>query len=145
MNAKVEFDFAKLTKADQKSYLLMTGYEKNQFEKTWSQIETQKLRLAQQKQAAKEREAREKTCLAERERKTRTRRLIQRGAILESYIRNPMDFSNDEIKEIVAKTMNTDYMRSYVEKVRARHSGAETEEPAGTPWMPENEGQVTQA
>ncbi len=37
----------------------------------------------------------------QKERKARTRRLIERGAILESYFDNPKLISNDEIKDIL--------------------------------------------
>ena len=45
------------------------------------------------------------------ERNARTRRLIERGAILESLIVKPETLSNEEIKVFLEKTITTDYAR----------------------------------
>ena len=115
------FDIGRLNKKDQTVYEAMTDAEKASFEKTWILLEEQKLRLSQKKNAAKERASREKKALAVKERKERTHRLIDRGAILEANIKDPIDFSNDEIKEIVEHTMQTQFMRGFIEEVRNRH------------------------
>ena len=47
-------------------------------------------------------------------RKARTRRLIQRGAILEQYLDNAEDLTNEEIEGIVKYAFNTPYVRDYV-------------------------------
>ena len=47
-----------------------------------------------------------------RARKLRTKRLIERGAILEHY-------TNDEVQEIVRYALNTPYVREYIRKLRA--------------------------
>ncbi len=117
----VVFDVEKLNKTDRKIYDAMTDTERQAFERTWIQIETQKIRLMQQKNASKERANRERRALAEKERKERTHRLIERGAILEAYISESLDFSNEEIKQILKKTLTTEYSRKYIETVRASH------------------------
>ncbi len=119
---KILFDINKLNKSDRKVYDAMTDSEKKSFETTWVLLEEQKARLAQKKNASKERAAREKKALADKERKERNHRLIERGAILEANIKDPLDFSNDEIKEIVEKTFQSDYMRKFIEGVRSRHT-----------------------
>ena len=47
-------------------------------------------------------------------RKARTRRLIERGAILEQYLDNAEDLTNEEIEGIVKYAFNTPYVRDYV-------------------------------
>ena len=115
------FDIEKLNKKDRAVYNAMTDAEKTSFEKTWTLLEEQKLRLTQKMNASRERAAREKKTLAVKERKERAHRLIERGAILEANIKEPLDFSNDEIKEIIEKTFQSDYMKKFIEGVRARH------------------------
>lgn len=117
----IQFDYSKLNKTDKKIYDAMNDSEKEKYESTWIQIETLKVKQTQQINASKERATREKKALAEKERKERNHRLIERGAILESFIENPTDFTNNEIKEIMEKTMTTDFMIRYIEEVRIRH------------------------
>ena len=123
---KIVFDYSKLNKTDKKIYDAMNDSEKEKYESTWIQIETLKVKQNQQKNASKERAAREKKALAEKERKERNHRLIERGAILESFIANPTDFTNEEIKEMMEKTMTTDFMKRFIEEIRSRHNQAET-------------------
>lgn len=52
------------------------------------------------------------------ERKQRTRRLIQRGAILESCIFNATDFTNEQIQELLTDIFSADETRAKVEKLR---------------------------
>ena len=123
---KIVFDYSKLNKTDKKIYDAMNDSEKERYESTWVQIETLKVKQNQQKNASKERAAREKKALAEKERKERNHRLIERGAILESFIDNPTDFTNEEIREMMEKTMTTDFMKRYIEEIRNRHNQKET-------------------
>ncbi|MGF3114317.1 DUF3847 domain-containing protein [Facklamia sp. P12937] len=51
----------------------------------------------------KNQEKKTKRQISQRERKKRTKRLIERGAILESYIEKAEEKSNDEIIEILDK------------------------------------------
>ena len=53
-----------------------------------------------------------------RARKLRTKRLIERGAILEQYIEDAEHYTNDEMQEIVKYTLNTPYAREYIRKLR---------------------------
>lgn len=54
-----------------------------------------------------------------RARKLRTKRLIERGAILEQYIEDAEHYTNDEVREIVKYALNTPYAREYIRKLRA--------------------------
>ena len=55
----------------------------------------------------------------EAKRKARTRRLIQRGAILEELIPEAETFLNEEIQEIVKYALNTPYVKEYLRKFQA--------------------------
>lgn len=54
------------------------------------------------------------------ERKKRTRRLIERGAILESVIGNATDFSNEQIQALLIEVFSSEFARSAVEKLRGQ-------------------------
>lgn len=71
--------------------------------------------IDQLKNRKKEVLAQEKT----RARKLRTKRLIERGAILEQYIEDAEHYTNDEVQEIVKYALNTPYVREYIRKLRA--------------------------
>ncbi len=100
---QILFDKEKLNKDDRKVFDLMTDSEREVFEKLWVSIETQKLKLFQRKNAAKERDRRERTVLAEKQRKERTRRLIERGAMLETFLEEPECLSNEQVMEILKR------------------------------------------
>lgn len=100
---QINFDYEKLNKDDKKIYDAMTEAERQAFEKTWIMIETQKAKLVQQKNKSKERNRREQKVLADKSRKERTHRLIERGAILESFLRDPEKMSNDQVKALLEK------------------------------------------
>lgn len=51
-------------------------------------------------------------------RKERTRRLIQRGAILEQYLMEPEKLTNEQISEIVKYAFNTPYVREYMKEIK---------------------------
>lgn len=51
-------------------------------------------------------------------RKERTRRLIQRGAILEQYLIEPENLTNEEVGEIVKYAFNTHYVKEYMKSFR---------------------------
>ncbi len=76
------------------------------------QLENQKKKLLQEQK--------------EQERKARTKRLIERGAILESLIPEAPAFTNDQIKAFLETTIRTDYAR----KALANLGGAQGEPPA---------------
>ena len=54
-----------------------------------------------------------------RARKLSTKRLIERGVILEQYIEDAEHYTNDEVQEIVRYALNTPYAREYIRKLRA--------------------------
>jgi len=64
------------------------------------QLENQKRRLIQAQK--------------EHERKTRTKRLIERGALLESLIPDASTLSNDQIKTILVRAFRTDNARQNI-------------------------------
>lgn len=54
------------------------------------------------------------------ERKKRTRRLIERGAILENVIGNAEDFTNEQIQVLLIEVFSSEFARSAVEKMRGQ-------------------------
>ena len=52
------------------------------------------------------------------ERKKRTKRLIERGAILESVIGNADDFSNEQLQTLLIEIFSTESVRAKVENFR---------------------------
>ena len=54
------------------------------------------------------------------ERKKRTKRLIERGAILESVIGNATDFTNEQIQALLIEVFSSEIARSAVEKLRGQ-------------------------
>lgn len=50
------------------------------------------------------------------ERKARTKRLIERGAILESLIPSSDTLSNDDVKQILSYALETPYVKEYLRK-----------------------------
>ncbi len=63
------------------------------------------------------------------ERKKRTKRLIERGAILESVIGNATDFSNEQIQTLLIEIFSVDFVREKAEKLR------QSTEDAGNPLV----------
>ena len=52
------------------------------------------------------------------ERKKRTKRLIERGAILESVLGNTEDFSNEQIQSLLIEIFSSESVRAKVEYLR---------------------------
>ena len=50
----------------------------------------------------------------QQERSDRTRRLIQRGAILESFVPNAVHFSNEQIKTLLEYALGTDTAKEII-------------------------------
>jgi multidrug resistance efflux pump len=65
----------------------------------------------------------------EQERKARTRRLIERGAILESMIDGADTLTNDEVKAFLAKTVGTGHAREILREMTGRSAGMGTSKP----------------
>lgn len=55
------------------------------------------------------------------ERKKRTRRLIERGAILENIIGNAADFTNEQIQSILTEVFSNTETRAKVEQMREQN------------------------
>lgn len=53
------------------------------------------------------------------ERKKRTKRLIERGAILESVIGNAEDFSNEQLQTLLIEIFSSESVRAKVEYLRS--------------------------
>lgn len=77
----------------------------------------------------------------EADRKARTKRLIERGAILESLINSTgisaADFTNDQIKSFLEKTVQTDYARKILDGFSAQSGDTITEKSA---WKVKSSG-----
>lgn len=52
------------------------------------------------------------------ERKKRTKRLIERGAILESVIGNAYDFSNEQLQALLIEILSSESVRAKIERFR---------------------------
>ena len=55
---------------------------------------------------------------SEEKRKQRTKRLIERGAILESVIGNAEDFSNEQIQSLLIEILSSESARAKVKNLR---------------------------
>jgi hypothetical protein len=91
----------------------MTDYEKRAFERTWILIETNKVKLEQEKRRAMERDRRVRKDLSEKARKQRTHRLIERGAITEKFL--PESFANDDLMNIFKEIFALEEVKSIVD------------------------------
>ena len=94
------------------------------------QLENQKKRLIQEQN--------------EQERKARTRRLIERGAILESQIDGADVLTNDQIKIFLEKTIQTEFARRILTGLKGQNGYAAPAKPVpaeqgGNGAMPRNE------
>ena len=79
------------------------------------QIEETKLQIAQYKNREKQLMQREK----QEERKLRTRRLIERGAIIESIFSETASLTNEQFKVFLERTINKDFARKVLENLIA--------------------------
>ncbi len=68
----------------------------------------------------------------EQERKDRTRRLIERGAILESLIDGAETFTNEQIKLFLEKTIRTEYGKKALALIAAQDGNTTPQKPADT-------------
>lgn len=73
----------------------------------------------------------------EADRKARTKRLIERGAILESLISDADKFTNDQIKIFLEKTVATDYARKILDGFTTQKNGTAVEK---APWEVRSSG-----
>jgi len=83
------------------------------------QLENERKRLMQQKK--------------EQERKDRTKRLIERGAILESLIPGAATFSNEQIKAFLEKTVGSDSARKILADMAPQGGTVDASMPLGPP------------
>ena len=85
------------------------------------QLENERKRLMQQQKEA--------------DRKTRTKRLIERGAILESLIPGADKFNNDQIKAFLEKTVTTENACKILDSMTQQCGETAA---AATPWAARN-------
>jgi len=69
----------------------------------------------------------------EQERKDRTKRLIERGAILESIIPDASAFSNEQIKAFLEKTVGSDSARKILAGIASQGDVLDAAQPSGPP------------
>ena len=101
----IRFDVEQLNVRDREVYDAMNEQEKLDYQKIWSQIEEQKRKLRQLSNASKSRIRREFYSNSRKERKERAHRLIERGAILESYIDGAASMKNEDVKKLLQKAL----------------------------------------
>ena len=63
----------------------------------------------------------------EADRKARTKRLIERGAILESLVPNADNFTNEQIKAFLEKTVTSDFAKRILDEITAQKKESTTE------------------
>ena len=59
----------------------------------------------------------------EDERKARTRRLIQRGALLESFISDPAEYTVEQIKTFLKEILDTEFARKALRRIKHPQRG----------------------
>jgi len=69
----------------------------------------------------------------EQERKDRTKRLIERGAILESLVPGAATFSNEQIKAFLEKTVGSDSARKILAGMAPQGDVLDASMPSGPP------------
>ena len=69
----------------------------------------------------------------EQERKDRTKRLIERGAILESLVPDAAAFSNEQIKTFLEKTVESDSARKILAGMAPQGGAVDASQPSGPP------------
>ena len=95
---------------------------------TAEQIEAAKLKLEQEKARMQGLLQRHKS----EERKKRTKRLIERGAIVESLIPEPEALTNEQVQSFLMKTIQTEFARRILKEVQAQNPAVPTKPRSGT-------------
>ncbi len=113
---QVTFDVEQLNQKDRKVYNAMSEYEKKMYESAWINLQNTRLRMEQMKNHSKERNRREAQILSERQRKERTHRLIERGAMFESFFEVPESLSNYECMKILKELFSSVTGRKVLER-----------------------------
>ena len=57
------------------------------------------------------------------ERKARTHRLIERGAILESLLEEPEQYTNEQIKHVLEAVLRTPQAKEFLRKIKEQREG----------------------
>jgi hypothetical protein len=89
-------------------------------EKEMAELANLKKRLLQEKKA--------------QERKARTKRLIERGLILESMLPNPELLTNEQVKEFLKIIMKTDFAKQELKKLAIVSGESVTEKQGSMSW-----------
>ena len=103
-----------------------TGERIDTLQEKIQQLENQKKQLLQKQKAD--------------ERKARTKRLIERGAILESLISDAGSFSNEQIKAFLEKTVQSDFAKKIFAEITTQDGIIAAEK---TPWDKRVNGTAT--
>ena len=125
---QVTFDIEQLNQKDRKVYNAMSEYEKKLYESAWINMQTTRLRMEQMKNHSKERNRREAQILSERQRKERTHRLIERGAMAETFFESPESISNDEFMKILTELFTSATGRMITERYQKAEIQSDDEE-----------------
>lgn len=118
----IVFDVDQLSVRDRKLYDAMNKQEQQDYRKIWSQIEEQKRKLRQLSNASKSRIRREFYSNSKKERKERTHRLIERGAILESYIEGASHMNNDDVKKLLQKAISNVMLQETLHEIESQNN-----------------------
>ena len=93
---------------------------------TADKIEEAKAKISQYENHMKQLVQKQK----QEERKARTKRLIERGAIAESLISDADTLTNEQIKTFLARTVQTEYARKILAGLKAQGGEAAVPKPA---------------
>ena len=95
---------------------------------TVEKIEETKVKITQYENRMKQLQQKQK----EQDRKARTKRLIERGAIAESLIPGADALTNEQIKAFLARTVQTEYARKILAGLKTQGGEAAVPKPAAT-------------
>ena len=93
---------------------------------TVEKIEETKVKITQYENRMKQLQQKQR----EQDRKTRTKRLIERGAIAESLIPGADALTNEQIKAFLARTVQTEYARKILAGLKMQGGDAAVPKPA---------------
>lgn len=111
---EIYFDYDKLSKSDKALYDRLDDNSKIVFQKDWINVEKQRIKLAQKKARLDALRHREN----EKERKARTKRLIEIGASVESVLGRPIE--KEDLPKLIAFLKTQEERGQFFSKAMAR-------------------------
>jgi len=111
---------------------------------TADKIEEAKAKISQYENHMKQLVQKQK----QEERKARTKRLIERGAIFESLIPDADALTNEQVKTFLAKTIQTDFAGEILSALQVQNGETATQKPAElvqSNVIPKQQGEGTSA